>query len=54
MIKTGLDKIQGEIDQLKLLNHPNVVRLHEVIDDEEDDKLYIGKDNSEGLTIGSS
>ena len=27
---------------MKKLQHPNLIRLHEVIDDEEDDKLYMG------------
>jgi hypothetical protein len=27
---------------MKKLDHPNVVELHEVIDDEEGDKLYMG------------
>lgn len=30
-----------EIDILKELNHPNIIRLYEVIDDEKDDKLYL-------------
>lgn len=28
---------------MKKLDHPNVVQLHEVIDDEEGDKLYMSK-----------
>ena len=30
-----------EIDIHKMLNHPNIVRLHEVIDDDADDKVYL-------------
>lgn len=32
-----------EIAIMKKLDHPNVVKLHEVIDDENRDKLYMGK-----------
>lgn len=42
-IKTGLDKIELEISLLSLLSHPNIVKLHEIINDEENDKLYIRK-----------
>ena len=30
-----------EIDIHKMLNHPNIIRLHEIIDDGEDDKVYL-------------
>ena len=30
-----------EIDVQKLLKHPNVVNLYEIIDDEEDEKLHM-------------
>lgn len=30
-----------EIDIHKMLNHPNIVLLHEVIDDDADDKVYL-------------
>ncbi len=30
-----------EIDILKQLTHQNIIRLHEVIDDQNDDKLYM-------------
>ena len=32
---------------LKELNHPNIIKLHEVIDDERDDKLYLVLDYCE-------
>ena len=35
-----LDAIR-EIDILKSLNHDNVIKLYEVIDDEQGDKLYL-------------
>jgi len=39
--KTLYDNILQEIAILKKLDHPNVVKLHEVIDDAQKDKLYI-------------
>ena len=30
-----------EIDIHKMLVHPNIIRLHEVIDDANDDKVYL-------------
>jgi [calcium/calmodulin-dependent protein kinase] kinase len=32
-----------EIAIMKKLQHPNLIRLHEVIDDDENDKLYMSK-----------
>jgi hypothetical protein len=32
-----------EIAIMKKLQHPNLIRLHEVIDDDENDKLYLSK-----------
>ncbi len=29
---------------MKQINHFNIVRIHEVIDDDESDKIYIGKE----------
>ena len=36
-----LEKVYIEIAILKKLNHPNVVRLIEVLDDPEQDSLYM-------------
>ena len=38
-----LDKVYREIAILKKLDHPNVVKLVEVVDDPEEDNLYMGK-----------
>lgn len=41
--KDQLQNVLMEIAIMKKLQHPNLVKLHEVIDDEENDKLYMGK-----------
>jgi len=46
--KDQLSKVYSEIEIMKHLResgggHPNIVELHEVMDDEEKDKLYMGK-----------
>ena len=41
--KDALDNVLKEIAIMKKLDHPNVIQLHEVLDDEEEDKLYMGK-----------
>jgi serine/threonine protein kinase len=38
---TALDEIYSEIEIMKLLDHDNIVKLHEVIDDPASDKLYL-------------
>lgn len=38
-----LDKIYREIAVLKKLNHPNIVKLVEVLDDPVEDNLYLGE-----------
>lgn len=41
--KDQLQNVHMEIAIMKKLQHANLVRLHEVIDDDENDKLYMGK-----------
>ena len=41
VVKTGLDKVRMEIAVMKKMQHPNVVKFHEVIESEEADPLYI-------------
>jgi serine/threonine protein kinase len=38
-----MDLIKGELAVLKKLDHPNVVKLFEVLDNPNDDMLYMGK-----------
>ena len=41
VVKNALDDIAHEVAIMKKLKHQNIVKLHEVIDDEECDKLYM-------------
>lgn len=38
-----LDKVYREIALLKKLDHPNVVKLVEVLEDPDEDHLYLGE-----------
>lgn len=38
-----LDLVRGEVAILKKLHHSNVVKLYEVLDDPNDDSIYMGK-----------
>ena len=46
-----LQKVYREIAIMKKLDHPNVTKLVEVLDDPEDDNLYMGKFKS-GKALG--
>ena len=41
--KNQLENVLMEIAIMKKLEHPNLIQLHEVLDDDENDKLYMGK-----------
>ncbi len=43
MAEDPLQKVYREIAILKKLDHPNVVKLYEVLDDPEEDNLYMGE-----------
>ena len=47
---TAYESVIEELKVLKMLNHPNVIWLNEVIDDPKKDKLYVV---TEWLTKGS-
>jgi [calcium/calmodulin-dependent protein kinase] kinase len=38
---TALDEVYQEIDIMKKIEHPNIIRLFEIIDDPNSDKLYL-------------
>lgn len=40
-IHTALEKVEKEISIMKMMNHPNLVKLHKVIDSIESDTLYV-------------
>lgn len=42
-VKTGLDKMAVELAIMKKVQHPHVVKCIEVIDDDDNDTLYIGE-----------
>lgn len=48
---TALDKVHKEIDIMKALDHPNIIRLLAVIDDPEEDPLYLVLEHAPGLAI---
>lgn len=40
-VKTGLDRVAYEIALMKKIRHPNLLMLHEVLDSENSDHLYV-------------
>lgn len=38
---TGLDEVYKEIEIMKKLNNPNMIKIYEVIDDPNSEKLYV-------------
>lgn len=44
-----LDRVYREIAILKKLDHPNLVKLVEVLDDPVEDNLYLGKSGFKSL-----
>jgi len=45
--RDALQDVECEIDIMKKLNHLNIIRLHEVIKDDDNDKLYMVIDYAE-------
>ena len=41
-ISDAFQEVLVEIAIMKKLNHPNVIKLYEVLDDPQNDKLYMG------------
>lgn len=41
--KDALDNVKREVAIMKKLNHPNVIHLYEVIENPDNDKLYMSK-----------
>lgn len=44
-VSDPLKSVRREIAILKKLDHPNVIKLVEVLDDPDEDNLYMGEDN---------
>jgi len=40
-ISSAMDQVLQEVAIMKKLDHPNLVKLHEVIDDSESDQLFL-------------
>lgn len=44
-IKTAFDAVEKEINLFNGLDHENIVKLHEILTDEDNEKLYLILDN---------
>ena len=44
---TVADEVRRQVEVWKQLNHPRIANLHEIIDDEEEEKLYLFMDYCE-------
>ena len=42
IVKDGTEDVKREIAIMKKIDHPNIIRLFEVIDDPESDKIFLG------------
>lgn len=50
-IKTAFDAVEKEISIIKILDHPNIVKLHEILVGEDEEKLYLILDNCDNGEI---
>jgi serine/threonine-protein kinase 11 len=50
-IRGGLENVRREIAIMRMLDHPNIVRLLDVIDREDTSKLYLFMELSNGCTV---
>jgi len=50
-IQHPLERVYREIAILKKLDHPNVVKLVEVLDDPDEDNLYMGEPSCYAVTL---
>lgn len=48
IVKNALDDVRREIAIMKKLNHENVIKLYEVIETTDGDKIYMVIDYAEG------
>ena len=53
-VKSAYTLLEQEIAILKKMDHPNTVKLHEVIDDSSEEKLYMVIELMEKGSIGSN
>ena len=49
--KRGLEALVAELSLLKIIDHPHCVQLYELLDDPEQDKLYLIMEYVDGLSV---